>query len=171
MPPFEPVYFSYDLLDRLIFILRYKWFFVLFLTLGLTAGLLSAVQAWRAVQMSSHNMQEKTEGMTVFFADVDRSAVEARELHKLGRHAVDTNMLFIDGLKVSAADVVGEEGRGFHILIDGLNPERILVASEGIGIGRAALDKAVKYAKERIVFGRPIGQNQAIAHPRRLHHH
>src|SRR5260370_10312514 len=61
MPPFEPVYFSYDLLDRLIFILRYKWFFVLFLTLGLTAGLLSAVQAWRAVQMSSHNMQEKTE--------------------------------------------------------------------------------------------------------------
>ncbi len=110
-------------------------------------------------------VKKKTEGMTVFFADVDRSAVEARELHKLGRHAVDTNMLFIDGLKVSAADVVGEEGRGFHILIDGLNPERILVASEGIGIGRAALDKAVKYAKERVVFGRPIGQNQAIAHP------
>jgi acyl-CoA dehydrogenase len=108
---------------------------------------------------------KKTEGMSLFFADVDRNAIEVRELLKLGRHAVDTNMLFIDGLKVSAADVVGEEGRGFHILIDGLNPERILVASEGIGIGRAALDKAVKYAKERVVFGRPIGQNQAIAHP------
>jgi len=108
---------------------------------------------------------KKTDGMTLFFADIDRQAVEVRELHKLGRHAVDTNMLFIDNLKVSASDVVGQEGRGFHTLLDGLNPERILVASEAIGMGRAAVDKAVRYAKERIVFGRPIGQNQAIAHP------
>jgi len=108
---------------------------------------------------------KKTDGMTLFFADIDRQAVEVRELHKLGRHAVDTNMLFIDNLKVSASDIVGQEGRGFHTLLDGLNPERILVASEAIGIGRAAVDKAVHYAKERVVFGRPIGQNQAIAHP------
>jgi acyl-CoA dehydrogenase len=108
---------------------------------------------------------KKTDGMTLFFADIDREAVEVRELYKMGRHAVDTNMLFIDNLKVSASDIVGKEGRGFHTLIDGLNPERILVASEAIGIGRSALDKAVRYAKERIVFGRPIGQNQAIAHP------
>jgi acyl-CoA dehydrogenase len=111
------------------------------------------------------NVTRKTEGMTLFFAELDRSAVEVRELAKLGRHAVDTNMLFIDNLRVAAGDLVGEEGRGFRILLDGLNPERILTAAEGIGIGRAALDKAVRYAGERIVFGRPIGQNQAIAHP------
>ena len=108
---------------------------------------------------------KKTEGMSLFFADVDRNAIEVRELHKLGRHAVDTNMLFIDNLKISAADLIGEEGKGFRYLLDGLNPERILVASEAVGIGRAAIDKAVRYAKERMVFGRPIGQNQAIAHP------
>ena len=107
----------------------------------------------------------RTDGMTLFFAALDREAVEVRELHKLGRHAVDTNMLFIDNLQVAAGDLVGEEGRGFRILMDGLNPERILTAAEGVGIGRAALDKAVRYANERIVFGRPIGQNQAIAHP------
>jgi acyl-CoA dehydrogenase len=108
---------------------------------------------------------KKTEGMSLFFADVDRNAIEVRELLKLGRHAVDTNMLFIDNLKVSAADLIGEEGKGFRYLLDGLNPERILIAAEAVGIGRAAVDKAVRYAKERIVFGRPIGQNQAIAHP------
>ncbi len=111
------------------------------------------------------HVTKKTDGMSLFLADLDRSAVEVRELKKLGRHAVDTNMLFIDGLRVSAADLVGQEGRGFHMLLDGLNPERILVAAEAIGMGRSALDRAVRYAKERIVFGRPIGQNQAIAHP------
>jgi acyl-CoA dehydrogenase len=110
-------------------------------------------------------VSKKTDGMTLFFAELDPDAVEVRELHKLGRAAVDTNMLFIDNLRVSAADRVGEEGRGFHYLLDGLNPERILVAAEAIGIGRAALAKAVRYAKERIVFDRPIGKNQAIAHP------
>jgi len=84
---------------------------------------------------------------------------------KTRRAAVDTNLLFIDNLKVSASDLIGGEGRGFHCLLDGLNPERILVAAEAIGIGRAAIAKAVRYAKERVVFGRPIGQNQAIAHP------
>ncbi len=107
----------------------------------------------------------KTDGMSLFFADLNPAAVEVRELHKLGRAAVDTNMLFIDNLRASADDLVGQEGRGFHCLLDGLNPERILVAAEAIGMGRAALNKAVRYAGERVVFGRPIGQNQAIAHP------
>ena len=110
-------------------------------------------------------VEKKTDGMSLFFADLDPPAVEVRELHKLGRAAVDTNMLFIDNLKVPAGDLVGKEGRGFHCLLDGLNPERILVAAEAIGMGRAALSKAVRYAKERVVFSRPIGQNQAIAHP------
>ncbi len=108
---------------------------------------------------------KKTDGMSLFFADLDPASVEVRELVKLGRHAVDTNLLFIDNLRVPASDLIGGEGRGFHCLLDGLNPERILVAAEAVGIGRAALAKAVRYAKERIVFGRPIGQNQAIAHP------
>jgi acyl-CoA dehydrogenase len=111
------------------------------------------------------NVSKKTDGMSLFFAELDPQAVEVRELHKLGRAAVDTNMLFIDNLRVPASDLVGAEGRGFHFLLDGLNPERILVAAEAIGIGRAAVSRAVRYAKERIVFGRAIGQNQAIAHP------
>jgi acyl-CoA dehydrogenase len=111
------------------------------------------------------HVQKKTDGMSLFFAELEPAAVEVRELHKLGRAAVDTNMLFIDNLRVAVSDLVGGEGRGFHCLLDGLNPERILVAAEAIGIGRAALARAVRYAKERVVFGRPIGQNQAIAHP------
>jgi acyl-CoA dehydrogenase len=110
-------------------------------------------------------VKKKTDGMSLFFAELDPEAVEVRELHKLGRAAVDTNMLFIDNLRVPASDLVGGEGRGFHCLLDGLNPERILIAAEAIGIGRLAVARAVRYAKERIVFGRPIGQNQAIAHP------
>src|SRR5437879_8375200 len=80
----------------------------------------------------------------------------------MGRKAVDTNQVFIDGLKVPLEDRIGEEGKGFHYLLHGLNPERILIAAEAIGIGKAALAKATQYAKERIVFGRPIGKNQAI---------
>src|SRR5215469_18529161 len=99
-------------------------------------------------------VSKKTAGMSLFLADMDPAAVEVRELKKMGRHAVDTNMLFIDNLRVPAADLVGEEGRGFYCLLDGLNPERILVAAEAIGIGRAALSRAVEYAKERVVFGR-----------------
>jgi acyl-CoA dehydrogenase len=110
-------------------------------------------------------VQKKTDGMSLFFAELEPAAVEVRELHKLGRAAVDTNMLFIDNLRVAVSDLVGGEGRGFHCLLDGLNPERILVAAEAIGIGRTAIARAVRYAKERVVFGRPIGQNQAIAHP------
>lgn len=110
-------------------------------------------------------VKRKTDGMSLFFADLDPAAVEVRELEKLGRAAVDTNMLSVDNLRVPASDLIGEEGRGFHCLLDGLNPERILVAAESIGIGRIAITKAIRYAKERIVFDRPIGKNQAIAHP------
>lgn len=105
------------------------------------------------------------DGLTLFYADIDRSKVEAREIEKMGRKAVDSNQVFIDGLRVPAADRIGEEGKGFRYILDGLNPERILVAAEAAGLGRAALDRAAKYAGERIVFDRPIGQNQAIQHP------
>jgi acyl-CoA dehydrogenase len=80
-------------------------------------------------------------------------------------HAVDSNLLFIDGLKVPVADRIGENGKGFHYILHGMNPERILIAAEAVGLGRAALDRAARYAKERVVFGRAIGQNQAIQHP------
>ena len=104
-------------------------------------------------------------GLTLFFTEFDRSRITVREIAKMGRSAVDSNEIFIDGLEVPADDVVGEVGRGFYHLLDSLNPERILTAIEAVGIGRAALERAVQYAKERVVFGRPIGQNQAIAHP------
>jgi acyl-CoA dehydrogenase len=104
-------------------------------------------------------------GMTLFYTDLDRSAVEVREIPKMGRKAVDSNLLFIDGLKVPVGDRIGEEGRGFHYILHGMNPERILIAAEAVGLGRAALGRAGRYAKERVVFGRPIGQNQAIQHP------
>jgi len=106
-----------------------------------------------------------TDGLTLFYAPLDRSKVEIRAIHKMGRHAVDSNMLFIDGLEVPAADRIGEEGQGFRCLLHGLNPERILIAAEAVGVGRQALSRAVAYAKERVVFGRPIGQNQGIQHP------
>ena len=108
---------------------------------------------------------KKTDGMSLFFADIDPSAVEVRELHKCGRKAVDTNMLFIDDLWVAKEDLVGEEGKGFRYILDGINPERILVAAECIGMGKRAVERAVAYAKERVVFGRPIGMNQGIQFP------
>ena len=104
-------------------------------------------------------------GMTLFFTPFDRSKIAVKVIEKLGRAAVDSNEIFIDGLEVPAEDVVGEIGRGFYHLLDSLNPERIMTAIEAVGIGRAALERAVQYAKDRIVFDRPIGQNQAIAHP------
>jgi acyl-CoA dehydrogenase len=106
-----------------------------------------------------------TQGLSLFYTDLDRSRVEVREIEKMGRKAVDSNMLFIDGLEVSAEDLIGEEGRGFGYLLHGLNPERILIAAEAIGIGQAALERACRYAGERVVFGRPIGMNQGIQHP------
>jgi len=105
------------------------------------------------------------DGLSLFYTDLDRRYVDVQEIDKLGRGAVDSNLTFYDGLPVPIEDRIGEEGRGFHYLLDGLNPERILVAAEAIGVGFRALEKAATYAKERMVFGRPIGKNQAIQHP------
>ena len=105
------------------------------------------------------------DGMTLFYTALDRTRIEVREIDKMGRAAVDSNTLFIDGLEVPEADRIGPEGQGFRILLDSTNPERILVGAEAVGLGRRALDKAAAYARERVVFGRPIGQNQSIQHP------
>jgi acyl-CoA dehydrogenase len=107
----------------------------------------------------------KTDGMSLFYSDLDRARVEVRPIHKMGRHAVDSNMLFMDGLKVPEDDRIGPEGDGFRMILHGLNPERILIAAEAVGIGRAAIRRAANYARERVVFDRPIGQNQGIQHP------
>ena len=106
-----------------------------------------------------------TDGLSLFYTDLDRAHVEIREIAKMGRKAVDSNTLFIDGLKIPREDLIGEEGEGFRCILEGLNPERILIGAEAVGLGRAALAKATAYARERHVFGRPIGQNQAIQHP------
>jgi len=109
--------------------------------------------------------RKPTEGLSLFYADFDRSAIEAKPIPKMGRKAVECNTLFIDDLRVPKEALIGEEGQGFKYLLQGLNPERVLFAVEAIGIGRIALAKAAQYAKERVVFGRPIGQNQGIQHP------
>lgn len=110
-------------------------------------------------------VKRKTDGLTLFYTDLDRSKIEVRLIHKMGRHAVDSNMLFIEDLFIPDEHRIGEEGQGFKIILHGLNPERVLLGAESVGIGRAAIDRAARYARERIVFGRPIGQNQGIAHP------
>ena len=106
-----------------------------------------------------------TLGMSLFYTDLDRSKVEVRAIDKMGRKCVDTNQVFIDNLRVPAADRIGEEGRGFEYILHGMNPERILIAAEAVGLGKAALRRATEYAKERVVFDRPIGKNQGIQHP------
>ena len=106
-----------------------------------------------------------TFGLSLFYTDLDRSKIEVREIEKMGRKAVDSNQVFIDGLRIPVADRIGEEGRGFEYILHGMNPERILIAAEAVGLGKAALARAAQYANERIVFERPIGQNQGIQHP------
>lgn len=103
--------------------------------------------------------------MSVFYANLDRTRVEVRPIHKMGRHAVDSDVLFFEEMEVPAEDRIGAEGDGFRLILHGLNPERILIAAEAIGIGRAAVRRAAQYARERVVFGRPIGKNQGIQHP------
>ena len=106
-----------------------------------------------------------TDGMTLFYTDVDRDKIAITPIDKMGRNAVNSNAIFIDGLVIPEEDRIGAEGKGFKLLLDSLNPERILVAAEAIGVGRRALQKAAEYANERVVFGRPIGKNQSIQHP------
>ena len=105
------------------------------------------------------------DGMTLFYTDFDRARIAVTPIEKMGRSAVNSNAIFIDGLVIPEEDRIGDEGAGFKLLLDSLNPERILVAAEAIGVGRRALEKAADYAAERVVFGRPIGQNQSIQHP------
>jgi alkylation response protein AidB-like acyl-CoA dehydrogenase len=104
-------------------------------------------------------------GLTLFFTEFDRAKITVQVIEKLGRAAVDSNEIYIDGLEIPVENVVGEVGQGFYHLLDSLNPERIFTGIEAVGIGRAGLNRAVDYAKERVVFDRPIGKNQAIAHP------
>ena len=106
-----------------------------------------------------------TDGMSVFYTDFDRSKIDVHEIHKMARNAVDSNAIFIDGLEVPEEDRIGAEGEGFKVLLHGLNAERIVVAAAAVGFGMYVLEKAAAYARERIVFGRPIGQNQSIQHP------
>ena len=111
------------------------------------------------------DVAKPTQGMTVFYTDLDRSRLEVRRIPKHGRAAVDSNMVFIDDYFIPDGHLIGEEGKGFNYLLDSLNPERVLVAIEAIGIGQDALDRAARYGRERQVFGRAIGQNQGIQHP------
>ena len=106
-----------------------------------------------------------TQGLSLFYTDLNRDHIDAKPIPKMGRRAVECNTLFIDNLKVPQEDLVGEEGKGFQYLLHGLNPERVLFGAEAVGLGRAALARAATYANERVVFGRPIGQNQGIQHP------
>jgi len=110
-------------------------------------------------------VKRKTGGLTLFYTDLDRTRAEVRRIPKMGRHAVDSNMVFFEDMEIPEENRIGAEGEGFRTLLHGLNPERVLVAAEAVGIGRAALARAARYARERVVFGRPIGQNQGIQHP------
>ncbi|MGE0098859.1 MAG: acyl-CoA dehydrogenase family protein [Hydrogenophaga sp.] len=109
--------------------------------------------------------KKPTDGITIFYTDLDRSKIEVRKIPKMGRKAVDSNAIFIDGLFIPDEDRIGEEGKGFGYILHSLNPERLLIAAEAIAIGQDALRRATQYARERIVFDRPIGMNQGIQHP------
>ena len=111
------------------------------------------------------DVKSPTEGLSLFYTALDRTFVDVREIEKMGRKAVDSNELFIDGLPVPVEDLIGEEGQGFRQILHGLTAERILIAAECVGIARNALQRAAAYARERVVFGRPIGQNQGVQHP------
>jgi acyl-CoA dehydrogenase len=106
-----------------------------------------------------------TDGITIFYTDLDRTHIDVHRIPKMGRKAVDSNSIFIDGLFIPESDRIGEEGKGFSYILHSLNPERLLIGSEAIAIGQDALRRAAKYARERVVFDRPIGQNQGIQHP------
>jgi len=110
-------------------------------------------------------VKKPTHGLSLFYTRFDRDRITAREIDKMGRKAVDSNELFFENFEIPEADLIGEEGRGFEYILHGMNPERVLIAAEAVGLGMAAINRATRYAKERIVFNRPIGQNQGIQHP------
>ncbi|MGB3865413.1 MAG: acyl-CoA dehydrogenase family protein [Xanthobacteraceae bacterium] len=110
-------------------------------------------------------VKSPTHGLSLFYTDFDRSRIAVHEIEKMGRKAVDSNELFFADFEIPVADRIGEEGRGFEYILHGMNPERILIAAEAVGLGQLALSRAAAYARTRVVFNRPIGQNQAIQHP------
>jgi len=111
------------------------------------------------------DVEKPTHGLTLFYTDLDRSRIQVREIEKMGRKCVDSNELFIENFEIPVEDRIGEEGRGFEYILHGMNPERVLIAAEAVGLGQLALERATAYANERVVFNRPIGQNQGIQHP------
>jgi acyl-CoA dehydrogenase len=111
------------------------------------------------------DVKSPTDGLSLFYTNLDRNYVDVKEIEKLGRKAVDSNELFIDNLPIPHEDLIGEEGQGFRAILHSMNPERALAAAGAIGLGRVALKRAAEYAGERIVFDRPIGKNQGIQHP------
>jgi len=130
--------------------------------------LISGQKVWISTAQVAEKVLVLTQaeaGLTLFYTDFDRRHIEVREIEKMGRKAVDSNQVFFDALPVPEADRIGEEGKGFQYILHGMNPERILIAGESVGLGRCALARAAKYANERIVFDRPIGRNQGIQHP------
>lgn len=110
-------------------------------------------------------VKKPTFGLSLFYTPFDRDRIKVREIEKMGRKCVDSNELFFENFEIPAEDLIGQEGRGFEYILQGMNPERILIAAEAVGLGMVAIKKATQYAKERIVFDRPIGQNQGIQHP------
>jgi acyl-CoA dehydrogenase len=139
--------------------------------------LVNGSKIWTSTAQEAHNIllltrttafedsAKPTDGMTIFFTKLDRKKIEVRRIPKMGRAAVDSNAIFIQDFFIPDQDRIGEEGKGFYYLLHSLNPERIIVAAGAIGIAQDALRRAANYAKERVVFGRPIGQNQSIQHP------
>jgi alkylation response protein AidB-like acyl-CoA dehydrogenase len=109
-------------------------------------------------------VNKPSQGLSLFYTDMDRTQVQVTEIEKMGRAAVDSNVLFFDGWEVPAEDLIGNEGGGFKMIMHGMNAERILVASEALGLGYAGLRRAALYAKDRVVFGNPIGKYQGIQH-------
>lgn len=136
---------------------------------GRKVWITKAAQSQKMVLIARTTPREEvdkpTDGMSLFLVDIESDAVQLRAIPKMGRNAVSSYEVVMDGLRVPASCRVGDEGQGFRYLLDGLNPERILLAHEALGIGRAALNRAVQYAGERVVFGRPIGKNQGVAFP------
>jgi acyl-CoA dehydrogenase len=114
---------------------------------------------------SPTNETSPSHGLTLFYTDFDRRKIQVHDIEKHGRNAVDSTQLYIEDLEVPVEDRIGEEGHGFQYILHGLNPERILIAAEAVGLGSTALQRAAAYARQRIVFDRPIGKNQGIQHP------
>ncbi|MET0660619.1 MAG: acyl-CoA dehydrogenase family protein [Steroidobacteraceae bacterium] len=139
--------------------------------------LVNGSKIWTSTAQEAHNIlllarttafedvAKPTDGMSIFFTKLDRSKIEVRRIPKMGRAAVDSHAIFIENFFIPDADRIGEDGKGFYYLLHSLNPERVIVAAGAIGIGQDALRRASNYARERVVFGRPIGQNQSIQHP------